>query len=100
MRTCIACRQKRSKRELLRVVRRPEGTIEIDPKGKLSGRGAYLCPSHDCWQAALDQRKLGQALKCQVGTDQVAALQATVVPLLAEWESAGAETPPDNEHPV
>jgi predicted RNA-binding protein YlxR (DUF448 family) len=82
MRTCIACRRKQPKRELLRVVRRPEGSIELDPKGKLSGRGAYLCPERDCWELALDGAKLARALKCQVAADDIAALRATVEHLL------------------
>jgi predicted RNA-binding protein YlxR (DUF448 family) len=76
MRTCIACQQKRPKRELIRVVRSPEGPIEVDSSGKRSGRGAYLCPERECWQAALDRRQLQRALKCQVSADDVQALRA------------------------
>ena len=46
MRTCIACSSKTAKRELLRIVAKPDGGIAFDASGKLSGRGAYLCP--DC----------------------------------------------------
>ena len=95
MRTCIACQQKRAKRELIRVVRRPEGTIEIDPRGKLSGRGAYLCPVYDCWEVALEQKKLGRALKCQIEADQVAALQLAARSLLEEGTLAAAKAPLD-----
>jgi predicted RNA-binding protein YlxR (DUF448 family) len=75
MRTCIACQQKRPKRELIRVVRSPGGAIEVDSSGKRSGRGAYLCPKRECWQAALDRRQLQRALKCQVSADEVQALR-------------------------
>lgn len=75
-RTCIACQQKRPKRELIRVVRTPEGPIEVDSSGKRSGRGAYLCPARGCWQVALDRRQLQRALKCQVSADEVQALGA------------------------
>jgi predicted RNA-binding protein YlxR (DUF448 family) len=75
MRTCIACRQKRPKRELVRIVRTPEGNIEVDPKGKSSGRGAYLCSDQTCWALALDHEKLGRALKCQVSAADVAGLK-------------------------
>lgn len=47
-RMCIACRQVKSKREMLRVVRSPEGEISIDFTGKKNGRGAYICDSADC----------------------------------------------------
>lgn len=83
LRTCIACQQKRPKRELVRVVRRPEGAIEIDPKGKLAGRGAYLCLDWACFEDALQQKKLARALKCPVDAGQVASLRAEVEALLS-----------------
>jgi len=83
LRTCIACQKKRPKRELVRVVRRSEGAIEIDPKGKLSGRGAYLCPDWTCFEDALQQRKLARALQCTVDAEQVASLRAEVEALLS-----------------
>jgi hypothetical protein len=85
LRSCIACRRKLPKRELIRVVRTPEGTIEIDPKGKRSGRGAYLCHQPQCWEQALQPRRLAQALHCQVSPEEVAALKA-----LAAAEIEGA----------
>ncbi len=86
-RTCIACQEKRPKRELLRIVRTPQGTIEVDPKGKKPGRGAYLCPRPACWDL-LDERKLSRALKCQVGADQTAELRAAAALLWPEAEGA------------
>lgn len=53
LRTCIACRAVRAKRELIRVVRTPEGHICIDSTGKMNGRGAYLCRNRRCWQSAI-----------------------------------------------
>jgi predicted RNA-binding protein YlxR (DUF448 family) len=64
-RTCIACRAARGKRELMRVVRTTENRIEIDPTGKKSGRGAYLCRTRECWGTALNTRRLEQALKLE-----------------------------------
>jgi predicted RNA-binding protein YlxR (DUF448 family) len=52
-RTCVQCRKVRPKRELVRVVRSPQGTVEIDEKGKAAGRGAYLCRNRVCWENAL-----------------------------------------------
>ena len=46
MRQCLGCREMKPKRELIRVVRSPEGEISLDFKGKASGRGAYVCPKH------------------------------------------------------
>jgi predicted RNA-binding protein YlxR (DUF448 family) len=66
-RTCVVCRQTSAKRQLVRVVRTPDGSVTIDPTGKLSGRGAYLCDLPACWEAALKHRgALARALKVEV----------------------------------
>lgn len=96
LRTCIACRQKRAKRELIRVVRTPEGIIEIDPRGKASGRGAYLCPEHQCWETALEQGRLGRALKCQVSAEEVMVLKVTLESLLTEPTAVATTTGIEN----
>jgi predicted RNA-binding protein YlxR (DUF448 family) len=64
------------------VVRTQAGTIEIDPRGKLPGRGAYICPTWQCWLTALEPKKLERVLKCQVSVDDVMALRIAVVSLL------------------
>jgi len=61
-RTCVACRRISDKRTLMRLVRTSEGSIEIDRRGKREGRGAYLCPSQECWEAALKGKALEHAL--------------------------------------
>lgn len=58
MRTCVVCHATKPKRELLRVVRTPQGHVELDAGGKKSGRGAYLCARHSCWEAALRKGRL------------------------------------------
>lgn len=60
-RTCIGCRELNPKRSMIRLVRRPEGVV-IDPKGKLSGRGAYLHDQKTCWEKGM-KGALEQALK-------------------------------------
>src|SRR5215469_671186 len=62
-RTCVACRQVRPKRELIRVVRTPDGHVELDPTGKRSGRGAYLCARRSCWELALKKGRLEHELE-------------------------------------
>jgi hypothetical protein len=52
-RTCIACRQVKSKRELIRVVRAPDGKVFADETGKANGRGAYLCRDRVCWEKGI-----------------------------------------------
>ena len=61
-RTCVACRSERPKREMVRIVRAPDGAVSVDPTGKRSGRGAYLCLQPPCWQAALKRHALDKAL--------------------------------------
>jgi predicted RNA-binding protein YlxR (DUF448 family) len=65
-RTCIGCQEKKPKRELLRIIRTPEGEIEIDETGKKSGRGAYLCYNKICFQEAIKKKRLGKALKTDI----------------------------------
>jgi predicted RNA-binding protein YlxR (DUF448 family) len=75
-RTCVACRRTTAKRELVRVVRTAEGGVEVDPTGKRSGRGAYLCPTPDCWRLAVQKGRLERALKTSVSArDKEALLQ-------------------------
>lgn len=62
-RTCIGCREVSGKRQLVRLVRTPEGRVEIDETGKRRGRGAYLCRRKSCWEVAFQKRRVNQALK-------------------------------------
>jgi predicted RNA-binding protein YlxR (DUF448 family) len=65
-RTCIACRSTEAKRVLVRVVRTPEGRVELDATGKKNGRGAYVHEQRACWDEALKKDRLGRALKVSV----------------------------------
>ncbi len=66
-RTCIGCRQVKPKREMVRIVRTPEGEIVIDKRGKLNGRGAYICDRRTCWEAVLKGSQLSRALNIEIG---------------------------------
>lgn len=72
-RTCVICRTKDAKRQLTRLVRTPDGRIEVDPSGKRSGRGAYVCDRQECWTRAAETNALGAALRV-VLTDDARAL--------------------------
>lgn len=65
-RMCVGCQQVRPKKEMIRVVRTPEESIEIDLKGKRSGRGAYICPSEGCFEKAKKGKRLEKALKSSI----------------------------------
>ncbi|HZK18151.1 MAG TPA: YlxR family protein [Clostridia bacterium] len=76
---CVACRQMRPKKELMRIVRTPEGNVLIDKAGKLSGRGAYLCQNNECLEKAIDQNKLEKALRCSIPEDLLTDLTSKSV---------------------
>jgi predicted RNA-binding protein YlxR (DUF448 family) len=83
-RTCIACRQARPKRELIRIVRTPAGHVELDPTGKKSGRGAYLCARRSCWEPALHKGKLEKEFELTLLPEDRAALEAYIETLPIE----------------
>ena len=65
-RQCSGCGESKPKKELIRVVRSPEGEISIDFTGKKPGRGAYICPSEKCFKKALKTKKLSRSLECEI----------------------------------
>ncbi len=67
-RTCVGCRLVLPKRQLIRLVRTPDG-VKIDPSGKMSGRGAYLHDNRSCWQKAL-KGALANALKTELTLEE------------------------------
>lgn len=70
-RTCIACHKADAKRGLVRLVLTPEGRVAIDSKGKMPGRGAYLCPQKRCWEEGLKTKKLEYALRTRLSPDSL-----------------------------
>jgi predicted RNA-binding protein YlxR (DUF448 family) len=81
LRTCISCRETKSKRELLRVVRTPDGHVTIDATGKKSGRGAYLCARRSCWENAIKKHRLEQEFEVPVSEEDRAELDAYIATL-------------------
>jgi predicted RNA-binding protein YlxR (DUF448 family) len=92
-RTCIVCRQVRPKRELIRVVRTPDGHIALDPTGKKSGRGAYLCARRSCWEPALHQGRLEREFEMAIPAEDRPALEAYLDSLPPEAAPAPATRP-------
>ena len=66
MRKCLGCNEMKPKRELIRVVRSPEGVISLDKTGKANGRGAYICPYAECLKKCAKRKSIQRAFKCQV----------------------------------
>ena len=69
MRTCIACRQMKPKKEMLRVVKTADGEIFADPTGKAAGRGAYICGAEECIKKLGDKKLLHKAFSTDVAQD-------------------------------
>lgn len=74
MRMCVGCREMKPKKELLRVVRSPEGAVSIDMTGRKPGRGAYVCRSAECLKRAIKQKQLERAFECPLGEETHASL--------------------------
>lgn len=68
-RTCIGCYQIKAKKELIRIVRSPEKSIDIDPKGGKNGRGVYICPNEDCINKAMKIDKLNRAFRISLDSN-------------------------------
>ena len=66
MRQCVGCREMKAKKELVRVVRSPEGEISLDFRGKAPGRGAYVCRQAECLRRAIKSKALERGLDCQI----------------------------------
>lgn len=75
MRQCLGCREMKPKRELIRVVKSPEGEISLDFKGKKPGRGAYICPAPECLAHARKSRGLERAFSTQIPEEVYTALE-------------------------
>lgn len=66
MRMCLGCNEMKPKKELMRVVKSPEGEISLDFTGKKNGRGAYLCRSSQCFEKARKARRLEKSFSCRI----------------------------------
>ena len=65
-RQCMGCRERKNKRDLIRVVRNADGVVSLDFSGKAPGRGAYICRSAECLEKAVRQRQLERALETKI----------------------------------
>lgn len=66
MRQCLGCREMKPKRELIRAVKSPDGEVNLDFKGKMPGRGAYLCPNGECLKKAMKSKALERAFSVHI----------------------------------
>ena len=87
LRMCVGCRESKPKRELIRVVRAPDGTVSMDPVGKKPGRGAYVCRSESCLTRAIKQKQLERQLQVPFSPEIAEALKAELANLPAPTEA-------------
>ena len=86
-RTCVVCRTKRDKKDLLRVVLTPDGNIEYDPTGRAAGRGSYLCKNEECIKAELKKSgKLSKGLRHQLTSEELSKLALAILDQAAKEE--------------
>ena len=74
-RQCMGCRERKAKKELIRVVRSPEGEVSLDFHGKKNGRGAYICPRSECLKKALRSKALDRSLEVTIPEEIYAQLE-------------------------
>ena len=99
-RTCVGCRQVQGKRELVRVVRTPDGEIVVDPTGRLNGRGAYVHSSRECFELALRRGGLERGLKTSLSPETRRTLETMAESLPSAPPEVGAATQDaDTERP-
>ncbi len=75
-RQCLGCNEHKPKRELLRVVRTPEGVVMLDFTGRKNGRGAYICRDVSCLKKARKSKRLDRSLGCEVPGEVYDAMEA------------------------
>lgn len=83
-RMCVGCQQMRSKRELIRIVRTPEDEFIVDPTGKKSGRGAYICPDEACFKKAVKEKRFEKSFKSAVDDKVYDELRERMFPIDAK----------------
>ena len=75
MRQCMGCRERREKRQMIRVVRGTDGNVSLDFSGKLNGRGAYICPNLECLKKARKSKALDRSLEVEIPEEVYDRLQ-------------------------
>lgn len=79
MRMCVGCKNMFPKRELLRVVKSDDNTLQLDTTGKKNGRGAYICAKQECFQKAVKQKQLQRALEQELSEGTIKALELQIM---------------------
>lgn len=85
VRTCCGCGRKSDKRDMVRIVRSPEGMVLVDATGKAAGRGAYLCEDPSCWETGVTKNRLERTLNTSISSEQRQELLAYAAEHQPDW---------------
>ena len=96
VRMCVGCQEMKNKKEMIRVIKTPEGTFMLDATGKKNGRGAYVCPSEECLQLARKNKGLERSFKQAIPAEVYESLEKEMEcsALRQEREESSAENLP------
>jgi predicted RNA-binding protein YlxR (DUF448 family) len=83
-RSCVGCWEVRNKKEMLRLVRTTVGSLEYDPSGKKSGRGAYVCPAKECIDTAIRRGALARALSMPVSRTELEEMRRALYEAMSQ----------------
>lgn len=78
-RTCVGCNQKKDKTELIRIVKDPNGEINVDKTGKKPGRGAYICDDSNCLEKLIKSKRLSKVLEAEITGDVYEYLRGVII---------------------
>lgn len=78
LRMCVGCREMKVKKELIRIVRSPDGEVFMDSTGKKAGRGAYICPNLQCFNKAVKSKSIQKALEHEIPADILATIEGQI----------------------
>lgn len=91
LRKCVVCQKMLSKKEMIRVVRTPEGSVELDTTGKKNGRGAYICAKMDGFEKAKKNKSFERALKVSMSQEDYVSLKEQFQTIQAKYASIDCE---------
>ncbi len=79
LRTCMGCNEKRTKKELIRIVKQKDGNVEVDKTGKMEGRGAYICNNIECLDKVIKTKRLERTLDIQISEETYKNLRGVII---------------------
>lgn len=91
LRKCVVCQKMLSKKEMIRIVRTPEGRVELDPTGKKNGRGAYVCGKLEGFERAKKQKAFERALSVSLTQEDYARLEQEFTDITAKFKDVVCE---------